>query len=415
MMKGKKLIAVALIALLALTVGLLTGCSKKGGGTKTINLWFWDQNADEPYTQLIAEFEAANPGIKVVKSLTPWADYWTKLQTALPTGTGPDVFWLNHPNAVTYIPTGNIMDLESFAADIHFENFSNRLSDPFVYQGKRYGIPIFWDTMMLYYNKALFDKAGIAYPDENWTWADYFNAAEKLTIKNGNNTVQYGILVDGSPQAGFPSWVYQNGGKIYSDDRMKLVINNPEAREAIQLQLDAIAKGWAPPVQVARETTAETLFSSGTVAMFPSISINMATYTETLGNNFQVAPLPKQKQRAAIFHNLAYVASAKTKNPEEVKKFMTFLATERHAQAIVNVFMPAYNGYTEKYFSGYSQLDTQAIADSINYGYPLPNAGKNAGAIYSLLDSEMGKIYNNPQLGDSLADLETLINAEIAR
>lgn len=170
----KKSLRIGLVALLLIAMSLSSvfaagGAEAKPQETKTINFWYWDQNGEEVYKQMIAEFEAQNAGVKVNMSIIPWADYWTKLQMALPTGTGPDVFWLNHPNAVSYLPTGLVMNLEPYKDQMKFENFNSIYYEPFMHDGNRYGVPIFFDSVILYYNKAMFDKAGLAYPDDTWT------------------------------------------------------------------------------------------------------------------------------------------------------------------------------------------------------------------------------------------------------
>jgi multiple sugar transport system substrate-binding protein len=412
-MKSKRIVLFFVVLFIA--AGAFAGAGKESG-QKVLNFWYWDQNGTAPYEQLFSEFETQNPGVKVNLVISPWADYWTKLQTALPTGTGPDVFWLNHPNAVSYLPTNLVMDLEAAAGDIHFENFDKNFYAPFVYEGKRYGVPIFWDATILYYNKALFDKAGIPYPTPDWTWNDLIDAAGKLTIKEGNNTIQYGIAIDYSVQSGFSNFVLQSGGKLFSDDRMRSVINSPEGREAMQMQLDMIHKyGYAPTIQVLQETTKPTLFQSGTVAMVTNHTGILKQWAENLGKNLGIAPLPRQKQRASIYHNLAYVASSKTKYPEETKKLLAFLASKRHSDVLSKVWATCYNGGTDQFYSVYNWLDTKYISEAISYGYPLPIAGKNAGAVYTLAESEITKIFQAPQVGDSLAAYEKTLNDAISR
>jgi multiple sugar transport system substrate-binding protein len=417
MKKGGLTLLRFLSAFFLITV-FLSGCGGGGSakGVKTLNFWYWDQNGSQVYDEIINEFEKSHEGIKINKVLTPWADYWTKLHTALPTGTGPDIFWLNHPNAVSYLPSGLILDLEAYADKIQFENFHKNFYTPFIYRGKRYGVPIFWDVTMLFYNKALFDKAGVAYPNENWTWTEFFDAAGKLTIRDGNKTVQYGVIVDMDPQSGFSNYVLQNGGKIFNDDRMSLALDSPEAREAIQLHLDMIHKNkYAPTIQEIQETSKSTLFQSGTVAMITHHTAIMRQYAEVMGTDLGVAPLPKQKQRASIFHNLAYVISAKTKHPEEAALFITFLASQRHANILSRIWAPCYGETAGDFYRAYDWIDTRFITEAINYAYPLPIAGKNAGPVYTLMEREMSKIYGNPQLGDSLSAYVKLINGEIEK
>jgi multiple sugar transport system substrate-binding protein len=417
-MKKVRVMFFCLFLAVSFMAGIFSGCSRseENKQVKTLNFWFWDQNGSQVYDDIIAEFEKDHAGIKINKVLTPWADYWTKLQTALPTGTGPDIFWLNHPNAVSYLPTGLIMNLEPYADKIQFEHFHENFYSPFIYKGSRYGVPIFWDVTILFYNKALFDKAGVPYPNENWTWTEFYDAARRLTVKEGDKTVQYGVVVDMDPQSGFTNYVLQNGGKIFDDSRMSLALDSPEAREAIQLHLDTIHKNkYAPTIQEIQETSKNTLFQSGTVAMVTSHTAILRQYAEVMGKNLMVAPLPKQKQRASIFHNLAYVISAKTKYPEEAAQFITFLASQKHADILSRIWAPCYENTADNFYRIYDWMNTQFITEAIEYAHPLPIAAKNAGPVYTLMEREMSKIYGNSELGNRLTAYTNLINAEIAK
>ncbi|WP_321300843.1 sugar ABC transporter substrate-binding protein [uncultured Sphaerochaeta sp.] len=410
----KRLIVACLLFALVGTAVFAAGEAEKQVEQKTINFWYWDQNGEEVYQQMIAEFEADNPSVSVKMSIIPWSDYWTKLQMALPTGTGPDIFWLNHPNAVSYLPTGLVMNLESEKDSLHFENFNSIYYEPFMYEGERYGVPIFFDSVIMYYNKAMFDAAGLAYPDDTWTWDDYFNAAAKLTIKDGDTTIQYGTIADPDMQSGASNFILQNGGKLFSDDGSELVIDSKEGREASQFLIDMIYKyGYSPKVSEMREITKATMFQSGMVAMITNHTGILKQFAEVLGKDMGIAPMPMQKQRASIYHNLGYVASAKTKHPEEVKKFLAYLASKRHAEILSKVWAPCYTGGAELFFEEYNWLDIDAIIDTVNYGYPLPISSKNAGPVYTLLNNEMDKVFMQPSLGDGLSKVEDVVNAEI--
>lgn len=386
-------------------------------GKQTINFWYWDQNCDPMYETTIAEFEKANPGIKVQKTLLPWDDYWTKLQTSLPTGTGPDVFWINHPNLSTYFPTGLLLDLEPAAADIGFQNFAPSYFVPFTANGKRYGIPITYDIIVLFYNKEIFDKAGVAYPNDTWTWADFQEAARKLTIRDGNKVVQYGCTASPDFQGGIANQIFQNGGKIFSDDKLKLVINSPESREAVQYHLDLIHKyRYAPTMQETSDLGgSDQLFMAGLAAMHISRNSALSWFVETMGQNVRIAPNPMQKQRASVLHSIAYVGSSKTKNADATRKFIAFLASKRHNELISTVWEPCFNGFAATFYSQFPWIDSKVITDSLTYAYPLPIANKNGGAVWTLMGEEMTKVYMNPQVGDQLANFERIINAEIAK
>lgn len=415
-MKKNMRFALVLLILVAVVVPQVfaAGKTEVAQEKKEINLWYWDQNADEVYKEMITEYEAQNPGVSIKLTVIPWSGYWTKLQVALPTGSGPDIFWLNHPNAVSYLPTGLVMNLEDSAAKINFDNFNEIYYKPFMHENNRYGVPIFFDSVILYYNKAMFDAAGVSYPDDTWTWDDYLNAAKKLTIKDGDTTVQYGVVVDPNMQSGASNFILQNGGKLYSDDRMELQIDSPESRETVQFMLDMIYKyGYAPKISEMREITKATMFQSGMAAMVTNHTGILKQFAEVLGDDMGIAPLPKQKQRASIYHNLAYVASADTKHPKEVTDFLAFLASKRHSDILSKVWAPCYTGGSELFFEEYNWLDIKYIIDTVNYGYPLPVSGKNAGPVYTMLNNEMDKVFMQPTVGNSLEKMQKVINTEI--
>jgi multiple sugar transport system substrate-binding protein len=154
---------------------------------------------------------------------------------------------------------------------------------------------------------------------------------------------------------------------------------------------------------------------SGAIAMIPGLSIRLGYYAETLGQNVRVAPLPRQKQQGTVYHNIAYVAAAKSKVPEAARKFLAFTATRRAAEIVSKTFAPCYTGTADLYFQEFAWADARYIPESINYGFPLPIASKNAGAAWTLVEDEMTKIYSVAgQVGNRLTDLENLVNAEIA-
>ena len=405
-----------LFGLAAAMITALLGFSCSGDSRTVVTMWYWDDLVSDDFDVIIREFEQVNPDIRVQKVVTPWATYWTRLQTALPTGSGPDIFWLNHPNTVTYLPTGLVRDLEDWADDINFDNFNPRFSEPFSHNGRRFGLPFMWDSIVLFYNKAIFDKMGVAYPDENWTWDDYYSAAEKLTLREGQNVVHYGAVPNSSMQSGVGPMIYQSGATPFNADRTRIMLNTPQAIDAVQRQLDMINSGFAPTQQVISESSVMALFGSGAVAMSSNLSVRISHFAELMGRDVRIAPLPRQAQQATVFHNIAYAVSEKTRNPDAVRKFISFLASKRAAEIVAHTFAPCFNGMAELTFAEYEWANAGYIPESINYGYPLPIASRNAGSAWTMTENGLAGIFAAAgQVGNQLADLEDQVNAEIAR
>ena len=169
---GAAALGAAMVAALA-----LAGCSSSGGqdGPTTLNYTIWDQNQEPALREVADEFEALNPNVDVEITVIPSKDYWTKIQTQMSAGTGPDVFWVNGPNFQLYASNGQLAPLDD--TGIETGDYPESLVDLYTYDGSLYGAPKDFDTIGVYYNKALFDEAGLEYPAAGWTWAEIGRAS----------------------------------------------------------------------------------------------------------------------------------------------------------------------------------------------------------------------------------------------
>ena len=227
----KKLIAIALSTAAMITV--LSGCGsettsdapkKSDTSTKqpvTLTYAIWDKN-QEPGMKAIADaFTQENPNIKVKVEVTPWNQYWTKLEAAATGGELPDVFWMHVNNFLKYQSNGLLMDITDRlkdSKDVDLNNFPEGLVDLYTADEKKYAIPKDYDTIALWYNKTLFDQANIPYPDDTWDWNKLLEVAQKLTDPSKGI---YGFSAPQIDQEGYWNFIYQNGGYVISEDRKK--------------------------------------------------------------------------------------------------------------------------------------------------------------------------------------------------
>src|SRR6185312_3058474 len=160
-----------------------SGSSGGGSGSGKVSLSYgvWDANQVPAMQKIVTAFEAENPTITVTVQQTPWADYWTKLQAAASGGSAPDVFWMNGPNFQLYAANNVLRPLTDTDPHPDTSVYPPALAKLYQYKNVQYGLPKDFDTVGLWYNKALFDAAGVAYPTASWTWADFQAAAKKLT------------------------------------------------------------------------------------------------------------------------------------------------------------------------------------------------------------------------------------------
>ena len=221
-MKFKRLIAAGLAA--TMLAGLLTafggrssdGGSKKKGDALTVAIW--DTNQQAGLQEIIDAF-TAETGIKAELQVLDWSAYWTLLEAGATGGDMPDVFWMHSNEAVKYMSNDILLDLTdkvSKSEKLEMDKFPQDLKDMYTWKDKVYAVPKDRDTIAMWYNKKMFDDAGIAYPDGSWTWDEFYEIAEKLTKDDGS---QFGFAAQPSnEQDTWMNMVYSMGGTIVTDD-----------------------------------------------------------------------------------------------------------------------------------------------------------------------------------------------------
>ncbi len=315
----------------------------------TITWSFWgDPGELPPNFEVIKAFEAAHPDIKIKTEHYPWSSYFDKIQTEMAGGTAPDIMFLNE--IPSYASRGVLEPLDSYIAKDNFAvgNYYADLMKIFSYDGKVYGFPRDNDTTVLYYNKDLFDAAGVAYPTNKWKWSDLKSAAKKLTKQDARGrTVQYGLAIEKNK---YPLWVYQNGGSVVDNPlhATKFLMDQPAAVKAIQFVADMILKDKSVPSFDAMQQLGSTteLFSTGRVAMVMTNAARLPTFAK-VDFKWDVAPLPMGPTgiRANTAGGAGYVMSSTSKNKAAAWTFLKFLSGPQ-GQAIfakTGLAVPAYN------------------------------------------------------------------------
>src|SRR5699024_1043486 len=279
----------------------------------------------------IEAFNEENPDVEVVLEITPYAEYFTKLDAAATGGGLPDVFWMNGPNLIKYAENDMLESLSDHISEegLDLSPYPDALVDLYNYEDNQYALPKDFDTNALWYNKELFDEAGVPYPDENWEWDDLVDAAKKIT--NPDEDV-YGIAAYmQSGQASFWNLIFSNDGYVISDDKSKSEFDDLYTIEALQLYHDLIHVHEVSPTHAQVESTSGTeLFESGKVAMIIHASYYTPMFKEHdyLKDVADVAPIPKMSGRSNVIHGLGNVISSQSKEKDAAWEFVKFLASE---------------------------------------------------------------------------------------
>lgn len=264
------------------------------------------------------------------------AELMTELRALATAGDMPDIFWMSSGFVDEFAADGLLLNLQPFVdRDINEEDYFTSAfaagRSPNKVDSDMYAFPMLFVETVLYYNVDMFDEAGLDYPTSEWTWDDFLSAAQALTFDNNGDGLmdQYGYYFFGR-YANVESWVYQNGGRLLSDDRTSFEADS-NAVDALMF-LDSLIDEHGVAPQPAEMDGIDNPFAAGLAAMWVDGSWNVGSFTDI---NYNVAFVPKGP---AATGNTAYGWSdmvsigADTAHPEESWAFVQCLATDRTAE-----------------------------------------------------------------------------------
>lgn len=269
-----------------------------GGGTTQILFWSPFSGSDGPFMKkIVDQYNASQDQYKVNFVIQPNGEYYKQLDVALSSSKErPDLMIMHVDTVPTYVNKGQLQPLDDIAAaaGINKEDYVEAPVEYATIDGKWYEIPLDIHPLVMYYNKDLFEQAGIQSPPTNRE--EFESAVEKLTDKD-KGVYGYVLPTLWPQQFIFPTLVWQNGGELW--DGSDVAYNSPEAVEMVQWMRSLVDKGYSPGnVQQDGENT---LFLQGKNA----IQFNgpwMKSQFDEAGLNYGVAPVPQiGKAKQAVF------------------------------------------------------------------------------------------------------------------
>ena len=297
----------------------------------TIRYAMWDASIkDKEIEEIIKPFEEANPGIKVELTAIPWDEYWKKMQVGIAGGDTYDVFAMSVAYAWEFAHKGMVMNLQPLYEEIvaeHGEDYLygnmldvGRYPDP---TGDLYAMPYGWVGSLLFYNKTMFDEAGLDYPTDDWSWDDLWDAAEKLVSGQGP-AKKYGFRVWISHEL-LHAYINAAGGHVLNDEMTECLINQPEAVAALEELKNKIDAGICPTI--ASMEGQPDPFLTGKVGMTVGGSYAIESYREITDFEWDCVMVPYNAQtgKRVIYGGPDSLAiSATTEHPEEAMKFLEY-------------------------------------------------------------------------------------------
>jgi multiple sugar transport system substrate-binding protein len=310
-------------------------------GKVELRFSWWGGDKRAHVTQAaIAAFEAENPNIKIKAEYGDWSGYWDKLATQVAANDAPDIIQMDEKYITEYSSRGALLDLSKYGID------TSKLDEAALNAGKSEdgltGIAAGINAATILANPAVFKAAGVALPDDKtWTWEDFERISAEVTAKSPKGT--YGAAAYGTDEASLGVWLRQNGKSLYTSDG-KLGFEPSDIAGWWDFLKQLSEKKAVPSASEVVEAEAAPLDQSGLATGKNGLAFwwsnQLPALEKAAGGELQVLRFPSKTGKAAdtqLWYKASqfWSASSRTKHPEEVAKFINFLANDTKAGEIL--------------------------------------------------------------------------------
>ena len=331
-----------------LAQGLAAAQSPDRSVTLHVSSWADSRGEIEADRRVLQAFMDTRPGVEVFyEPLLSFQAYEQKILASIVAGAPPDVFLLDSKIVPSFVNKDVLLDLMPYVKrlgldlGIYFPNvlaIAQRDSTLFAF-------PKDFTPLVISYNKALFDAAGVPYPDSLWTWDAFLATAKRLTRDtNGDGQPdQFGALFPNAFYFWIP-FVWMNGGDVLSPDGRRATgyFNSPPTEEALQFILDLQLRHRVSPYtgaygQTERAGLVNSLFLSNRIAMRIDGHWSLTRYLPFIRSGelrIGVAPLPTPAGRTKVnvMYESGWCVPRNVPHPELAVELAAFLAGEMAAR-----------------------------------------------------------------------------------
>ena len=310
-------------------------------GGKTVRLGVWASPEEFSFFQEWVKPFQEKTGTTVNIEYVDWTTYWTKLPTQFSAGTAADVLEMSN-YTLQFGPQNVLADLNSFfeSAGLKKDDFVAVPFEKFTYEGKLVSFPMCLTIQMMAYNKDIFDKAGVAYPDNTWDWNKMLETAQKFTLDaNGKtpadadfdvaNVVQWGIEMALDEESGWSALVYQNESDYWKDNYTTANFTDPKVVEAFQFLADMINKYKVAPSPAAQAKFSGSAFQGGQAALSRQGTYMLLPYLTNIQSfKWDVTVPPKGKTRGVMADGIGWSMANSSQVKDDAFALIKFFNTD---------------------------------------------------------------------------------------
>ena len=361
---------------------------------------------EEPLKKMIAVFEEKNPDIKIDLQITGYDDYFTKLATTVGGNNAPDVFEMNMENYLAYMLRGACADLTGL---VDASSYSEGTMAAVSSDGKLYAVPMSFSTCVLIYNKALFDQAGIAYPNDSWTWADVQVAAEAIKALGDDIWGIYQPITYNE----FYKSVKGNGGSLLNEDYTAFTVNSPENVAVLEAMVKRVrGEGHVQPTAEEMAGRGDwDLFQEGKLGMIITGIWAFPTFTEKCSFDWDIIVEPGYATKSTFFFANVNCVSPSSEKKEAAAKFADAMGSDPdivqlRLDASWELPTIADQSKLSQYVEVTPPANRKAVFDSMDFA-AAPPALKESGAASEIINNVLSTLeMNDISAQEALDDIQ---------
>ncbi len=359
----------------------------------------------EKWEEQFAEFEAET-GIKIVHEFVPWPETVERYLTMAAGDDLPDVAMVSAQWHRTLATRGVLSELTQDQFEVlDLDDFWPRLLGAYNYDGVQYGLPTDLDLQLIYYNKDLFDAAGVSYPEAGWNWDDYLVIAKALTQGEGvgktygSSSFQFGLMR-------MISWSY--GGDFIDPETGDAAFDSEPVQRAMAFLNTLLVEDQSAPLPGTEGITTDR------VAMNMWGPWGSWYIMADVEFDWDVVPIPVGTEEVVLAWGSTLAAFKGSDNQDAVRQFMDFFlspATQFQRASDWAWFPPGQaatetEGFMEEDVLALSAEQKQFVIDSVASGRA-PFVHREEARLQNIYDQELSLVTSGVQsMAEALAAIQ---------
>ncbi|MCL6557319.1 MAG: ABC transporter substrate-binding protein [Firmicutes bacterium] len=304
--------------------------------------WWGNPTRDARTLKVIQMYMEKNPNVVIEPEYTSWAGYWDKIAAQAAANNLPDVMQHDYAYLLQYVQKNLLLNLSPSVSlrKIDLSGVDPTYTSGGKVKGRYYGISLGTNAVCLVYDPAVLQKAGLAPPKNDWTWADFEKMAAEIYQKTGVQTLP---IFTTDPRVGFDNWIRQTGKAFFNPkDGASLGFTDEKLlTEFFDLQLRLLKAGVLVKPEVAFVTTtpAEDPFGKGNSWVQFVWSNQVIATQEGAKRPISIALLPRiansKRPGTYLKPSMFFSVSRSTKYKDEAIKFINYFINDIEANKVL--------------------------------------------------------------------------------